>query len=111
VTAKTDGVIKTKRKPTGAAAMGAGPGRPKGAQNKVTSDIKAMVLAALEGAGGKDYLIERALDPRTAGAFLTLLGKVLPLQVTGAGGESLSLKVELVRPALTVIAQEATDGP
>ena len=79
-------VTKTKRKPTGAAAMGAGPGRPKGSVNKTTVEVKAMVLAALDGAGGIDYLIQRAQDPRTASAFLTLVGKVLPLQVTGADG-------------------------
>jgi hypothetical protein len=79
-------VSKTKRKPTGAAAMGAGPGRPKGSMNKTTREVKEMVLQALEGAGGVEYLIQRASDPRTASAFLTLVGKVLPLQVTGADG-------------------------
>jgi hypothetical protein len=34
-----------------------GPGRPKGSQNKVTSDVKAMVLTALSKAGGADYLL------------------------------------------------------
>lgn len=79
-------VTKTKRKPSGAAAMGAGPGRPKGSKNKMTLEVKQMILDALEGAGGVEYLTERATDPRTASAFLTLLGKVLPLQVTGEGG-------------------------
>lgn len=74
---------KTKRKPTGAAALGAGPGRPKGVPNKMTTEVKEMILKALDGAGGVDYLMERANDPRTASAFLTLVGKVLPLQVQG----------------------------
>ena len=78
-------VIKTKRKPTGAAAMGAGPGRPKGSQNKVTADLKDMILGALDKAGGLDYLAERAADPRTASAFLTLVGKTLPMTVKGPG--------------------------
>lgn len=34
-----------------------GPGRPKGSQNKVTADVKAMVLEALGKAGGADYLL------------------------------------------------------
>lgn len=62
----------------------AGKGRPKGSQNRNTKAIKDMILTALDGAGGVDYLRKRALDPKTASAFLTLVGKVLPLQVTGA---------------------------
>jgi hypothetical protein len=62
-----------------------GPGRPKGAQNKVTTELKEMILEALDGAGGVEYLQERAKDPRTASAFLTLVGKVLPMTVQGPG--------------------------
>lgn len=58
--------------------MGAGPGRPKGSQNKVTRQLKDMILGALDDAGGQSYLHECALDPKTRSAFLTLLGKVLP---------------------------------
>jgi len=78
-------VTKTKRKPTGAAAMGAGPGRPKGSHNKVTRELKDMILGALDNAGGVAYLTEKALDPKTASAFLTLVGKTLPLTVKGPG--------------------------
>lgn len=74
-------VMKTKRKPTGAAAKGAGPGRPKGSTNKVTKQLKDMILGALADAGGQAYLADRAKDPRTASAFLTLLGKVLPSEM------------------------------
>jgi hypothetical protein len=62
-----------------------GPGRPKGAQNKVTVELKDMILEALSSAGGVDYLTERAQDPRTASAFLTLVGKTLPMTVKGPG--------------------------
>jgi hypothetical protein len=41
-------VTKTKRKPTGAAAMGAGPGRPKGSQNKITREFRETVTKLLE---------------------------------------------------------------
>lgn len=34
-----------------------GPGRPKGVPNKLTSDVKAMILAALDKAGGAEYLL------------------------------------------------------
>ncbi len=64
----------------------AGKGRRKGSTNKSTRQIKEMILAALDESGGVDYLVQRAQDPKTAGAFLTLVGKVLPMQVTGEGG-------------------------
>jgi hypothetical protein len=56
-----------------------GRGRPKGSPNKVSAAIKEMVVQALNEAGGVDYLIEQAKGNPTA--FLTLVGKVLPLQV------------------------------
>jgi hypothetical protein len=50
-----------------------------------------MILGALAGAGGQDYLQRQAeLNP---GAFLTLIGKVLPMQITGDGGGSLVIEV------------------
>ena len=58
-----------------------GPGRPKGVPNKVTADVKAMVLQALSEAGGAGYLLEQAKT--NPNAFLTLVGKVLPLTVSG----------------------------
>jgi hypothetical protein len=56
-------------------------GRQKGTPNKVTGALKDMVLQALDGAGGVSYLQKQATANPTA--FLTLVGKVLPLQVTG----------------------------
>jgi hypothetical protein len=56
-------------------------GRVKGTPNKLTSDLKAMILQALDGAGGVDYLQNQAAENPTA--FMTLVGKVLPLQVQG----------------------------
>lgn len=58
-----------------------GPGRPKGSVNKVTADVKAMVLEALNSAGGAAYLLEQSEKNPTA--FLTLVGKVLPLTLAG----------------------------
>ena len=63
----------------------AGKGRPKGSQNKITSEVKQMILEALEGVGGVEYLMEQAKEKPAA--FLTLLGKVMPLQVAGSGDE------------------------
>ncbi len=59
------------------------PGKPKGAVTKNTKALKDMILTALEGAGGAEYLERRANDPRTASAFLALIGKVLPMTIAG----------------------------
>lgn len=85
-------------KPKGAEKTG---GRQKGTPNKVTGELKDMILTALNRSGGVDYLVKQAESSPTA--FLTLVGKVLPLQVNGAGegGEHLVdqvITVRLVRP-------------
>jgi hypothetical protein len=68
----------------------AGKGRPKGSKNKITRDLKDMVMRALTEAGGVAYLVRCATGDKTATAFLALVGKVLPLQVTGADGRTLA---------------------
>ena len=79
-----------------------GPGRPKGSVNKTTAQLKDMILGALDQSGGVEYLVQRANDPKTASAFLTLVGKVLPMTVQGAGpeGEHVITVIErrIVRP-------------
>lgn len=74
------------------------PGKPKGATNKVNNDIKAMILEALSNAGGAEYLERKANDPRTAAAFLGLVGKVLPMTLAGDPNAPLQMvtRVELV---------------
>lgn len=71
------------------------PGKPKGAVTKVTAELKDMIRQALDGAGGVDYLIQKAHDPRTASAFLSLVGKTLPMTVKGPGenGEHVFSKI------------------
>lgn len=58
-----------------------GGGSRKGVPNKITADVKAMILDALERAGGADYLLERANDPKSATAFMALVGRVLPKEI------------------------------
>ena len=70
--------------PKGTRPPAAGKGRPKGARNKKTRALKDMILQALDDAGGQQYLAEQA--SKNPVAFMTLLGKVLPLQVSGEGG-------------------------
>jgi hypothetical protein len=59
-------------------------GRRKGTPNKLNADVKAMILGALHQAGGEDWLLEQANANPVA--FMTLIGKILPLQVTGKDG-------------------------
>lgn len=60
----------------------AGKGRPKGVPNKVNAALKDMILSALDKSGGIDYLVVQA--DQNPNAFLTLVGKVLPMQVDAA---------------------------
>lgn len=69
-----------------------GQGRPKGTPNKHSGALKEMILGALSDVGGQRYLARQAEDnPAT---FMTLIGKVLPLQVTGSGGGALVIRWE-----------------
>ncbi len=43
-----------------------------------------MILAALDAAGGTEYLLRQA--KQKPAAFMSLLGKLLPTQVTGKDG-------------------------
>lgn len=78
-------------------------GRPVGVKNKNTQALKDMILGALDEAGGVDYLVARANDPKTSGAFLGLIGKVLPMQIANPPGEEFKTEnrwlVEFVRPS------------
>lgn len=59
----------------------AGKGRPVGSANRITRDLRAAILGALESRGGQAYLERIAEDdPRT---FCALLGKVLPTTLAG----------------------------
>lgn len=69
---------------------GPGPGRPKGVPNKTTALLKDAILLAATNAGDGDmaaYLEKQARE--NPGPFMGLLGKVLPMQVTGEGGGAL----------------------
>lgn len=56
-------------------------GKKKGYSSANTTALKEMVLAALNQAGGINYLLAQSKENATA--FLTLVGKVLPLTVAG----------------------------
>lgn len=59
----------------------AGKGRPKGAKNKITKDVRAMVLASLNKIGGEQYLVDQSKANPTA--YMTLVGKCMPTKVEG----------------------------
>jgi len=84
---------KVQAKKTGGAAnlTNAGKGRPKGVPNKSTAAIKDMILNALSKAGGEDYLLRQADENPVA--FMGLLGKVLPMQVTGENGGAITVTI------------------
>jgi hypothetical protein len=68
-------------------------GRKAGTPNKVTSAVKDMIVLALDRVGGVEYLVRQAEDEPKA--FMHLVGKVLPLQVTGADGQSFKLSIAI----------------
>jgi hypothetical protein len=77
-----------------------GPGRPKGMQNKTTRLLKDAILLAAENAGNKvgsdglvSYLEHQAQE--NPGPFLALVGKVLPMTVTGEGGGLVEVNVTI----------------
>lgn len=78
------------------------PGRKKGTPNKVTGEVKEMILRALAEAGGVEYLKARAVDSPTA--FMALVGRVLPLQVSGDPDQP------LIPQAITFVVTQQPDS-
>ena len=76
----------------------AGKGRPKGSRNKTTKLLKDAILKAADDVGedtsGKDGLVGycRFLAKAEPKAFATLMGKVLPTQLTGEGVGPVQIK-------------------
>lgn len=93
-----DKVSKSTRKPPIATKS------RKGSPNKNTKQLKDMILKALDGVGGVEYLEQRAKDPKTAGAFLGLIGKVLPMTIVGDADNPIAITTierVIVRPKHT----------
>jgi hypothetical protein len=76
-------------------------GRRKGTPNKITALLKEAVIKAAEIVGedgnGKNGLVGYlcAAAKENIPAFLTLLGKAMPLQLTGGGDDDAPLKFTL----------------
>jgi hypothetical protein len=69
---------------TGRGGKRPGSGRPKGSLDKGNALIREMIVNALDELGGIEYLMDVARSHPTA--FVSLIGKTMPLQVTGDGG-------------------------
>ena len=96
-------------------------GSRKGIPNKTTATLKEAILIAAERVGqdgkGKDgltgYLVRVANED--VKAFAGLLGKVLPLQITGANGGPVQIaRIELVpmekSPVLELVKRDDRTG-
>ena len=59
-------------------------GRKRGVSNVLTSELRSMIVTALGNVGGVQYLELQA--KQNPAAFLALLGKVLPREVSGPDG-------------------------
>jgi hypothetical protein len=70
-------------------------GRKKGTPNKTTALLKDAILKAATKAGGEQGIVGYLQTQATAnpGPFMALLGKVLPMQVTGEGDGPLQVAV------------------
>jgi hypothetical protein len=75
-----------------------GAGRPKGSLDKGNALIREMIVEAVANLGGVQYLETTARSHPAA--FLSLLGKVMPVQVEGAGGGAIQVErtVRFVAP-------------
>ena len=76
-----------------------GPGRTKGSVNKTTALLKDAILKAAEQAGGEEGLVGYLEQQAKASpaAFMSLLGKVLPMQVVGDEDNPVTHKVIIER--------------
>lgn len=75
---------KQSKKSIGKGGARPGAGRPKGSLDKGNALIREMIVDALDGVGGVEYLKTTARSHPAA--FLSLVGKVMPVQLTGDGG-------------------------
>lgn len=79
-----------------------GPGRPAGVPNKTTALLKDAIVMAAEQVGqdgaGKEGLIGycKFLATNEPKAFASLMGRVLPTQVTGADGGAIGVVFQTV---------------
>ncbi len=67
------------------------PGRPKGVPNKTTAAAKEALTLAFQGIGGVASLQQWARENQTE--FYKIWSKLLPLEVTGEGGDPIKFVI------------------
>lgn len=87
-------------------------GRKPGIPNKITTEIRNQILEALHAAGGKEgaigYLKQQAVENPVA--FMTLVGKCVPREVTGKVDNNITFKqVRVNRLEIGHLAEEELD--
>lgn len=70
---------KESKKSNGRGGPRPGSGRPKGSLDKGNAAIREMIVDALNGVGGVEYL--QTVASSHPAAFLSLVGKVMPTQI------------------------------
>ena len=88
-----EGVKQTKRIGQGKP----GPGRPRGTANKVTKEVREMVVAALDRLGGVAFLVKDEEEQKTRAACLNLVGKTLPIKAEVRVNSSLAERLARAR--------------
>ncbi len=72
---------KEPKKSNGRGGVRPNSGRPKGSLDKGNAAIRDLIVDALHGVGGVDYL--QGVAQSHPAAFLSLIGKVMPTQIVG----------------------------
>jgi hypothetical protein len=72
----------------------AGAGRKKGSPNKLTGELKEMILEAANLAGGEGGTVQYLRTQASANptAFMSLLGRVLPMTMAGDKDNPLAVR-------------------
>lgn len=78
-------LIPRKKGPVPKNLTHAGKGRPKGAINKTTREVKEAILQVFDDIGGVEAFA--AWASRNPTEFYKLYGKLLPIQLQGAGSK------------------------
>lgn len=95
---------RTRRPQTGA-------GRKKGTPNKFSRDIKTAILNALEKLGGDEWFVKLGKNAKTRGNMASLVGKLLPLQIEGAGPGTPEEQADKIRQRLSMINEVTSHKP
>lgn len=89
----TEKELNNSNKGPGKGGARTGAGRPKGSLDKGNAALREMILQALDQAGGIDYLARTA--EQNPGAFLSLIGKVLPTTISGDPNQPLNHSIRV----------------